>query len=151
MKLKPSRPAAARPTATAKQFLFAYAQLQRQGEPSNVVARGELRAREDAEEGMDGAAKFGGDYHGVVYGQRLPVSQVSLKYYDSIEAPEYKRKEIETSAGRAWAYEYVGKDFASLPPVPNGHFEEFRRDLGRQDEIQQQLKMAQAPAEEVEE
>ena len=117
--------------APKKQKIFIYGDLLVENEKSLAIARGDVRILR-TELGVDAAARFGFNDHGIVYGQIHPVTQPTLDLLDKIEAPEYKRTKIDTSEGFAWSYEYTGGDFPGLHPVPGGDFGRYLEDLQHQ-------------------
>lgn len=99
--------------------LFVYSELKDAKRPDDMMARGELRRRDDST--GDGAAKFSGDANGVVYGQLYTGKDNGKLRHD--ELPEYKRRVIRLLDGtRAEAFEYVGSaaSWARFKRIPSG-------------------------------
>jgi gamma-glutamylcyclotransferase (GGCT)/AIG2-like uncharacterized protein YtfP len=124
MKLRKPKSAAPSGPKASKGLLFCYGDLIDGTKPVQDVALGVMKIRENPE-GIDAAAKFGG--REPIFGQCRPVSADTIAFLDKVEAPIYKRVQIDTSAGEAWAYESTAPldEFNSWNNVPGANWSKY--------------------------
>ena len=101
----------------AKLPLFVYAELEGKNYPKAAVP-GILRKR-----GKDGAAQFKSGSSTLVHGELREDEEKNYPKLDDVEKPQYSRVRVTTTSGqKAYAYEYIEKDFGELPLISSGHY-----------------------------
>jgi len=107
--------------------LFTYADLEQPGKPAAAV-HGVLRRRNE----RDAAARFNARAKTVVHG--FLTDDYDLNKLDETEAPEYSRVRVRTTGGEeVYAYEYMERDFTSLPLIPSGRFHKPKTESDKED------------------